>query len=191
MSYIIIILLSNVVIIIANALCTPVQTIAAISRLTAASILSTVAVVAVDGATAFLVRRLPEGWFSPRRMTMRVTDKERQLYRRLAIKRWKDRVPELGVFTGFHKDHLENTGDAAYLERFLLESHYGVVIHAVNVVCGFAILLLPGYPLAVTLPVALVNAVLTGAPIAVLRYNLPVLRRLYERAAKNAPDNEV
>ena len=187
MTYINIILLSNLIIIVANALATPVQTIAAISELTGLSLLSTLSVIGVDSVTAFLVRRLPERWFAPPTMVMHVSERERRLYRRLGIKRWKERVPELGVFTGFHKDHVESTTDVGYLRRFLLELHYGVVIHAVNVVCGFAILLLPGYPPTVTLPVALVNALLTGAPIAVLRHNAPALQRLYDRATAKLP----
>ncbi len=184
MSYIIIILLSNIVIILANALSMSEQTVAIISRLAAASTVSTLAVIAVDGVTAFLVRRLPEKLFSPPQMMMRVSKRERLFYQKIGIKRWKKHVPELGGFTGFHKDHLEEAGNATYLARFLMESNYGVAIHFANIACGFGILFLPIFPLAVTLPVALVNAVLTGAPIAILRYNTPGTQWLYEKAKR-------
>ncbi len=143
------------------------------------AVFATVAVIAIDGVTAFLIRRLPERYFAPDSDLFRVGEKERRLYRKWKIKAWKDKVPELGCFTGFHKNKLENAHDRAYLARFLVESNYGVVIHIVNAVAGFLLVLLPELPLTVALPVALVNFVLSMMPVAVLRYNTAPLRRLY------------
>lgn len=146
-------------------------------------VVATIAVIAVDGITAFLVRRFPGSWFGPGGRMYEVSSKERKVYQRLGIKKWKDKVPELGMFTGFHKDHLQSSKDVTYLERFLLESNYGVVIHVVNAVFGFLILLLPYCgALQYALPVALVNFVLSLMPAAILRYNTPGLLRLYRRA---------
>lgn len=145
------------------------------------SLISTVAVIAVDGLTAFLVRRLPERFFSADNNFFDVGMGERNFYKRLKIKKWKDKIPELGGFTGFHKNKVADTGSREYFGRFLLESNYGVIIHIVNAVFGFLIIFLP-FAVSVTLLVACVNAVLTFLPVLVLRYNLPILKALYIRS---------
>lgn len=149
------------------------------------TLLYTVAVIAVDGVFAFLIRRLPERWFRPENPSFAVSPRERRIYSALGIKRWKDLIPELGVFTGFHKDRLESTSDTAYLCRFLLESNYGVLIHLANAVSGFLILLLPfASRVCIALPVACVNFVLSILPVMILRYHTPVLLRLYRRSLR-------
>ena len=147
--------------------------------------LAVVMVVIIDGISAFIVRMLPEKWFAPEAKLFDVSDKERLFYRKLKINKWKDQVPEWGCFTGFHKDHLENTNDSSYLGRFLLESNYGVVGHIAGAILGFGILLVPFlHPLIVGLPVSVINAILSLLPTAVLRFNTPALRRLYRRSLK-------
>ncbi len=140
---------------------------------------ATVAVIAVDAVTALFVRHLPERWFAPDSPRFHVGEKERKFYRKLKIKAWKDKVPELGCFTGFHKNKLESSGDSEYLARFLLESNYGVVIHVVNALAGGLIVLLPGVDAQIGIPVAAVNFVLSMLPVAILRYHTAPLRRLY------------
>ena len=148
------------------------------------SVLATLCVIGVDGLTAFLVRRFPAGWFRPGGRFFTVSQGERKLYRRLGVKCWKDKIPELGMFTGFHKNHLIAPKDRVYLARFLLESNYGVVIHWVNGISGFVILGMPACGgFSYTIPVALVNLVLSLMPAMILRYNTPGLLRLYNRAA--------
>ena len=143
---------------------------------------ATIAVIGVDGLFAFLIRALPESLFSPAR-TATVSERERKFYRRMKIKSWKDKVPELGGFTGFHKNHLESGRDREFLGRFLLESNYGIMIHLVGAVGGFLIAFLPFCgPLSVTVPVSVVNFVLNLLPLFILRYNLPARCRAYKRA---------
>ena len=180
MFYIAIIAAANVVIIIGNALITGAASLPEWLRVAAATLGGTAGVIAIDGVTAFLIRRLPEGWFSADRKIFSVSDSERRLYARLGVKKWKSKVPELGGFSGFHKDKLQSPSDAAYLARFLLESNYGVVIHLANAVCGFGIAFLPfcRQP-SLWIPIFLVNFVLSLLPVAILRYNTPVLMRLY------------
>lgn len=147
--------------------------------------LAIAAVIAIDGISAFLIRRLPQKWFAPLSPLYRVGDREIKLLRRLGVSAWKDHVPELGGFTSFHKNRLASTGDPAYLERFLLESNYGVAIHFFNAILGFALLALPFWGrLSVSLPVAIVNFILSLLPIMILRFHTPTLRRLYRRALR-------
>ena len=144
-----------------------------------------VLVIAIDGVAAFIVRRLPEKWFLPDAKLFDVSDKERLLYRKLKINSWKNQVPELGCFTGFHKDRLEKTDSSTYLGRFLLESNYGVVGHIAGAIMGFSLLLMPFlHPLIVALPISAINAVLSILPTMILRFNTPSLRRLYHRSLK-------
>lgn len=181
MLYVVVILLANILIILGNLLCTGVWDTWMYAC--GQSVLATLCVIGVDGLTALLVRRLPESWFRPGLPFFEVSRFERKFYQHLGVKCWKDKVPELGVFTGFHKDHLIDPRDAAYLGRFLLESNYGVVIHWVNALFGFLILAIPGCGgMSYTLPVAFVNFVLSMMPAMILRYNTPGLLRLYTRA---------
>ena len=183
MLYLTVILVANLLIALRNSI-SQLSLIGYFSAL-GMSLAYTVTVIAVDGVFAFLIRRLPERWFLPENPAFSVSPCERRIYGALGVRRWKDCVPELGVFTGFHKDHLESTGDTAYLRRFLLESNYGVVIHLLNAVFGFLILFLPFASRAtVALPVAVVNFVLSILPVMILRYHTPVLLRLYRRSIK-------
>lgn len=181
MFYTAVILLANVVIIAANAL-------AVGDLLTTAlfSALATVSVIAYDGITAFIIRRLPERWFAAGKKAFDVSRREKRVYSKLNIKKITRLVPELGGFTGFHKDKLKSTDDTEYLRRFLLESNYGVAIHIVNALGGFVIGFLPFCGGAgVWIPVAVVNFVLSMLPVFILRSNTPPLLFLYKKAIKN------
>lgn len=149
------------------------------------SALGVVSVIAIDGIVAFIVRRMPAAWFSPEKRMYAVSKREREWLRRSGIGWWKRFVPELGCFTGFHKNRVQNPSDPAYLERFLLESNYGAVGHIAGALLGFLILLLPYCrPLSVGLPIAIVNFVLSMLPTCILRYNTPSLLRLWQRAKR-------
>lgn len=183
MTYLFIIALASVLIALGNFLADGVYTEEAFFALLLSTLLGVLAVVLLDGLLAFVIRRLPEGWFAPERGCFAVSEKEAHLYRRLKINKWKRYVPELGCFTGFHKDTLGDTKSSSYLGRFLLESNYGVLGHIAGAVFGFLILLLPFLrPRTVALPIALVNFVLNLLPTAILRANTPALRRLYQRS---------
>lgn len=184
MFYIAVILLADLIIILANA-----AAFGLFSDLTALVFLAlsvmggTVAVIAVDGLGALLIRRLfPEKLFAPDSPVFAVGAKEQRIYRRLKINFWKDKVPELGLFTGFNKSRFEGAGDAEYLGRFLIESNYGVVIHLENALMGPLIFLFPFCRvLSIWLPIAAVNFVLSLLPAAILRYNTRPLRHMYNK----------
>ena len=146
------------------------------------TLLGILAVFIIDALFAFIIRRLPERFFAPNAPAFNVPKWERNLYRRSKINKWKRHVPEWGCFTGFHKDKLQDPNDSAYVSRFLLESNYGVAGHIAGAIFGFAIIFIPVlHPLAAALPIALVNALLSLMPTAVLRFNTPALRGLLKR----------
>lgn len=146
------------------------------------SITATVFLIAIDGLSALLIRLMPESWFSPDVALFSVGQKERSFYKKIGVKHWKHLVPELGLFTGFHKDKLQSTNNPHYLKRFILESNYGVIIHLANGILGFIILLFPFLGgISIALPSAFVNLILSIMPIIILRFNTPILMRLYKK----------
>ncbi len=183
-------ILSAMAVIAALNLLFPAEGLTALPVFTYVTVL-TVAVIAIDGVVAFLIRRLPEAWFSPEGRLFAVGRRESAFYRRIGVKHWKDIVPDLGCFTKFPKKNLASPTDAAYTERYLLEAAYGIVIHAVNVIDGLLILpIFPEVALRIALPVAIVNAVLSVLPVFVLRSNLPLLLRLHRHNKKRCPNAE-
>ena len=141
---------------------------------------------AIDGGVAILIRLTPDRWygaFSPR---FAVSKTEKQLYLRLKVRLWKDRIWELGGLGGFSKRKLLYPDDPAYIEKFIIECHKGVVTHRLSYPLGFLILLtLPApYHLTIALPVALVNLFLNILPTLALRYNTPMLQGMLRRMRK-------
>ena len=159
---------------------------------------SAVAVFGIDALVAVLVRLYPEekidpfgGFFAARRW-------ERKLYVRLGVRRWKDRIPEMGgLLAHFPKKHVADRHDNAYLLKFLRETCYAEVMHLWSIPAGFLVLLLffvPHYSvLWFGLPVAVINAVLQTLPVITQRYVRPFLVATYrrnERLAAREAQNE-
>ena len=182
MFYIITICGAATLIALCNFFADGVLTLGALGYMMLITFAGVVAVIAVDGILAFVARRMPEKWFSPEAKLFTVAKWEHKLYRKTKINTWKKYVPELGCFTGFHKDKMQSPDDSAYLGRFLLESNYGVAGHLAGATFGFLILLIPSLrTLSVALPIAVVNMVLSLLPTMILRFNTPALRKLYRR----------
>ena len=99
-----------------------------------------IAVILLDGLEAFFIRRMPEKYFAPARRCFAVSKGECRLWRVLGVRFWCNKIPELGGFSGFHKDRVREPRNSAYLARFLLESNYGTVIHLTNALSGFLLL---------------------------------------------------
>lgn len=160
-----------------------------------AVLINVVAVIAVDGLFAFFIRRLPEMWFGHERRFFQVSAKEKKFYEKLKIRKWKDKVPELGQFTDFHKNKVAEPRNNAYLERYMLEAAYGEVIHLAGCFLGFVIIFF--YPLKYWLcfgfPVAVINLIMNILPYFILRYNfykMKVLYRSNERKQRRAAEKE-
>ena len=145
--------------------------------------LAIVAVVLIDGLTATVCRLLPKKWANHEKKIFQVSAKEKKFYEKLKIRKWKDSVPEIGQFTGFRKNKLENPQSVEYVERFLLEACYGEIGHFVSLFSGFLIVLLffiVEYFWLIALCVAFINALMNLPSFCILRYNsykLEVLRK--------------
>lgn len=185
MFYLIVIIVACALTVLANLAFVPTMSADA-GQLIISVLVGTVAVIAVDGISALIIRRLmPQKWFSAERAAFAVSRGEHKLYMKMKVKKWVRLVPELGIFTGFHKDKIQSTTDKEYLGRFLLEANYGVVIHLANALLGFVIAFIPlcSAP-SVWIPIFVVNLILGLMPVAILRYNSYTLRRLYLRSIK-------
>lgn len=186
MFYLIVVFISMALIIGANLLFSASFSLAGLGWTALSVTVATGAIFAIDGISALAIRRLtPKKWYLPNLKLFTVSKKERNFYNRLKIKAWKDMVPELGGFTSFHKDHLESPSDVKYLERFLIESNYGVIIHLANALLGFIIAFIPlCHSPSVWIPVFVVNFILSLMPVAILRHTSYTLLRLYQRSLK-------
>ena len=194
--YLIIILASTVIIALPNILLRPggepwymylIMTVAAV-----------VASFLIDALVALVGRRLPKKWMDPNKKIFTTSKKEIAFYEKIGVRKWKDKVPELGGFTAFHKNKLSDPWNNEYVERYMLEACYGVVIHFFSPFFGFLIILLDykmytGWSwmwLTIMLPVALVNGVLILLPAFILKYNLPKLKMLWDINMKNKKKKE-
>lgn len=147
----------------------------------------TVIVILLDALVAIIIRKMPEKYFQKDKGIFRTTDKEMKFYNFIKVQKWKDYVPELGSFTGFHKNKVANPFDNEYIGRFILEARYGIAIHFYSVPVSFLIILLDwkmylgqsNIWLTIALPVAIINAILIVLPAFVLKHNLPRLLRIY------------
>lgn len=154
----------------------------------------TIAVIIVDGMFAFCIRWLfPKKWFSVDKKFYVAKKTERKIYEKIGIKRWKDKVLELGGFTKFNKNKLGNPKDSAYVRRFIVESNYGVAIHISCMCFGYLIIFLHTleYCLCFAIPVATVNMILNALPCFILRYNLSKLHVLNRYNQKKEKSMEI
>ena len=140
----------------------------------------------LDGVVAFSVRMTPNRLYGIDNPLFHITEWEKELYKRLRVRSWKDKVWELGGLGGFSKKSMASTNNPEYIKKFIVECNRGVATHRLSYPVGFvAMLTLKGTCVfTVALPVALVNLYLNILPTLVLRYNTPKLKTLYERLLK-------
>ncbi len=147
-----------------------------------------VVTILIDGLVAAIIRKMPEKYFSEDKGIYKASRKELIFYKKIGVDKWKNYVPELGMFTGFSKGKVMNPNDNEYIGRFILEARYGVAIHLWSVPFSFLLLLgdynmYTGHPniiLTIALPVAVVNAILIVLPAFILKFNLHRLVKIYE-----------
>ncbi len=154
------------------------------------SMLIVLALVAVDGICVCFVRFiLPKKLFNPERKCFKVSSKEKDFLERWGVKKYKDRIPELGVLAGFKKDQVYDMNSPEYLYEFLRETCYAEVMHIISAVFSFVVIFMcydyGWLMLSLATPLALCNVVLNILPINVQRYNRPRLEILYKRALRN------
>ena len=181
--YIIAILVCMALIFVFNvAFVTPLPTISNVDMLMFLVIGVAVAF-AADALVALVTRyALPKRYFDPTSKKYRVFKWEKKLYKRIGIRKWKDKIPETGgLLVGFSKSKATDLKNNEYVFKFMEETCYAEVMHVWSIPFGFITLILCPAPLRLTvaLPVATVNAVLQVLPVMVQRFVRPQLMRVY------------
>lgn len=131
------------------------------------------------------VKLIPGKYFNYNSKLFHVFHFERGFYEKLRIKKWKDKVPELGNIGGFRKNHIEKPKDENYLQRYLHENCQAEVIHGTSAVWGFiALVFIPSkYLLIAALPISILNALLHILPVLIQRYMRPRLIKILNRVS--------
>lgn len=144
--------------------------------------LSTVAVIVIDLIFAGIVRwLLPAKLFSPDKKSFSAGKGECRFYEKLGIKKWKDKIPELGKLTNFRKNKIRDPKNNEYVARYIKEANYGVSVHIACIIFGLTVVFVNlKYWYCIGVPVAVVNAVYNALSLFILRYNLPKLHTLYK-----------
>lgn len=95
----------------------------------------TVSVILIDGLCALIVRRcLPKKWFEGAKKVYSAGKKEGRFYEKIGIKKWKDKVLELGFFTNLNKSKIEDPTNNDYILKYITEANYGVICHLVGII---------------------------------------------------------
>ena len=138
---------------------------------------------ALDGLIAIVINKMPDRWFGVDNPHYRVSKAERELYKKLKVRLWKDKVWELGGLGGFSKKNVQEPNNPLYIEKFIIECNKGVLTHRLSYPIGFlAMLTLPNLcAWTVAVPVAVVNLFLNILPTLALRYNTPMLKGILDR----------
>lgn len=150
--------------------------------------LGIVLVIIIDAITATICRLLPEKCARFGSGIYTVKKNEKSFYEKLQIRKWKEKIPEIGHFTGFRKNKIAEPKNPEYLERFLKEICYGELGHFISVFAGFSLLALPWFKptwLAISTVIAAVNGLLNILPVIVLRYNSYKLTILYNSLSRS------
>lgn len=134
---------------------------------------------ALDGTIAIIINKLPDRYFGVEHPWYQVSEREKKLYKALKVRKWKDRVWELGGLGGFSKKTLAEPGSPAYIQRFIIECNKGVLTHRLSYPIGFLPVVF--IPASISVPVATVNLFLNILPTLALRYNTPKLQILLRR----------
>ena len=146
-------------------------------------IVCTVLQFALDGSIALIINKLPDKFFAVNNPLYKVSEAEKNFYKKIKVKNWKDKIWELGGLGGFSKKTLANPDSPVYIEKFIIECNKGVLTHRLSYLIGF----LPMFfiqnicALTIALPVAIVNLFLNILPTLALRYNTPKLQAMFKK----------
>lgn len=138
---------------------------------------------ALDGSIALIINKLPDKLFAVNNPLYKVSEAEKNFYKKIKVKNWKDKIWELGGLGGFSKKTLANPDSPEYIEKFIIECNKGVLTHRLSYPAGFLPMLFIQNICALTiaLPVAIVNLFLNILPTLALRYNTPKLQAMLKK----------
>lgn len=142
------------------------------------------------GVICLLMRiMIPRNFWEKKLDIFRVRAWEMPFYKKIHIKQWKDKIPEMGKTGGFPKDHIRST-EPEYMKRFIGETCFAEWMHFIVGAAGFtALALYPPRAYFFVLPIVIVNFILNLLPCLIQRYNRYRLSIVFEyREAVNKSD---
>lgn len=146
---------------------------------------------------AYFASLFPQKFFEPNRKIFHVFGFEKKLYEKLGIKKWKDKIPELGKqLSGFDKSKVAEPNNPEYIHKFLIENCKGSFLHTISIIYSalslFILLFILPYPfiLSMWLPTALVAIIVHSLSLMILRYTRPKLMVLQERLKRTNKGEE-
>ncbi len=181
--YLSIVLVAMTIIVVCNITLNPMMIGASPLWIVVMVVLTVAVEVVINLIAEGIIHIMPNKWFDVN-SRFHVGKGERKFYEKLGIKKWKEKVWELGAVGGFSKKVIVDPNSSAYLNRYVVECNKGFVGHILILPMSFLILLFPEpkYWLWIGLPVAVVSVFLNILPAMILRYNLPKLEVAYKRA---------
>ncbi len=146
----------------------------------------------LDGIIAVIINKMPDSLFGVNNPLYRVSEFEKELYKKLKVRLWKDKVWELGGLGGFSKKNFTDPRSPEYIEKFIIESNKGVLTHRLSYPIGFlSMLFVPkAASISIALPIAAVNLFLNVLPTLVLRYNTPKLMSMLQRLSRRGKKSD-
>ncbi len=149
--------------------------------------------IGLNALVSLLTRIIPQDKINIHSWCFKTFKKERKIYELLGVKKFKDKIPDMGgVLTGFSKSELTSS-DPRYLERFIKETILGELSHLLGILCCVVIFIVFNeHTLNFALPLFFLNTYFNLMPLIVQRYNRPKLCKIYERqvAHSNQKINE-
>ena len=127
-AYLVFIGICMVIITIINAILTNIS-IGIIIGVVVASVLIQFA---IDGLFAFIATKFSKKFYDKNLVFYRPSKSTIKFYEKLGIKRWKDKVLELGKLHGFSKSKLTDTKNPEYFKRFIISSDELVCSNFIN-----------------------------------------------------------
>lgn len=142
---------------------------------------------------AIVIRLLPKKWFNPDNKIYNVSEKERNFLLKIGIKKWKDKIPEMGQTVNFKKDRLVDANNVEYIQKFLVETCYAESLHLCCAISAFvAMLFMPaGNFWNISFPIAIIYAIYNIPSILIQRYNRPRLKIQLKRLTKNNESDKI
>ena len=139
------------------------------------------AYVILNLVAALLCRVVPEDKINVNAKLFRTFKFERKFYETLGVRKFKDKIPDVGAAFGFSKSEVSSI-DAKYIEKFIKSTIIGEIAHILGLLsCFIVFLIFNDYVLNFSLPCFLLNTYFNILPIFVQRYNRPKLYRIYSR----------
>ena len=141
----------------------------------------------------FVERFFPKKWYGENVKMYNERRFEKKLFKKLKIKKWKDKVPQFLKISNINEAKNNNEQiNREYVESFIVETRRGEFMHLLDILFGaIAMLFLPPqFFFRYTLPIFLVWLFYNMLSIIIQRYNRPRLKTLLKKMERDLDKKE-